>query len=224
LAAAVRLIRRLEPVDAVRGVLSLPLSGDRPQARVADSQHMSSRVVRLFALSGVVGSILVAGPAHAFPSGRAQTTSKSARGAQSALEVGVLSEVNGFRRRNGLSALRSSGRLAAAARQHTVEMAQRGYFSHTSADGSGFDRRIARFYGMGRSRYWSVGENLLWSSPSVDAAGALRMWLDSPPHRTILMTTRWREVGIAAVHVPSGPGEFGGREVTIVTADFGVRR
>ena len=31
-------------------------------------------------------------------------------------------------------------------------------------------------------------------------------------------------IGLAAVHTHSAPGTYGGREVTIVTADFGVRR
>jgi uncharacterized protein YkwD len=103
-------------------------------------------------------------------------------------------------------------------------MSARGYFSHSSADGSQFDRRIARFYLMGSRRYWSVGENLLWSSPDVDAARALEMWLDSPEHKQNLLTARWREIGLSAVHAAAAPGTYRGREVTIVTADFGVRR
>jgi uncharacterized protein YkwD len=87
-----------------------------------------------------------------------------------------------------------------------------------------FDRRIARFYPSGGSRYWSVGENLLWSSPDIDPSGAVEMWLNSPPHKKNMLTARWREVGLSAVHVVSAPGTFGSREVTIVTADFGVRR
>ena len=87
-----------------------------------------------------------------------------------------------------------------------------------------FDKRIARFYSLGGKRYWSVGENLLWSSPDVSASSALDMWLNSPEHKKILLTARWREIGLAAVHASSAPGTYGGREVTIVTADFGVRR
>jgi uncharacterized protein YkwD len=146
-----------------------------------------------------------------------------ARGLTS-LEAGVLGDINAFRQQHGLRPLRLSNALSAAARQHSTEMAIRGYFSHSSANGSPFDRRIARYYPMRRSRYWSVGENLLWSSPDVDAGGALQMWENSPPHRENLLERRWREVGISAVHVTSAPGAFEGRPVTIVTADFGVRR
>jgi len=38
------------------------------------------------------------------------------------------------------------------------------------------------------------------------------------------LAREWREVGVAAEHFDSAPGPFGGRSVTIVTADFGVRR
>lgn len=141
-----------------------------------------------------------------------------------ALESGVLASINDYRHAHGLVALRLSTSLSAAAREHSVDMATRGYFSHTSANGTTFDRRIGRFYPMGHSRYWSVGENLLWSSPDVDAAGALQMWVNSPEHRANLLTPRWREIGLSAVHTASAPGSYSGMEVTIVTADFGVRR
>jgi uncharacterized protein YkwD len=148
----------------------------------------------------------------------------SSSSATRVLEQGVLSNMNAFRREHGLAPLRLSSGLTAAARKHSSDMAARGYFSHTSVGGTSFDRRIAHFYPMGSRHYWSVGENLLWSSPDVDAARAVDMWINSPEHRKNMLTVRWKEIGLAAVHVPSAPGTFGGREVTIVTADFGVRR
>ena len=154
----------------------------------------------------------------------AGATSAHRASATRALEQGVLEDMNAFRREHGLAQLRMSSALSSAARKHSTDMATRGYFSHTSVGGTPFDRRIARFYPMGNKHYWSVGENLLWSSPDVDAAHALEMWINSFEHRKVMLTARWREIGLAAVHVPSAPGTYGGREVTIVTADFGIRR
>jgi uncharacterized protein YkwD len=183
----------------------------------ADLTRMARRAARFIALAvSAVGLWAIASPAGA--------TSEHPAAATRALEQGVLYSMNALRREHGLAPLRVSTGLVSAARKHSSDMATRGYFSHTSANGSSFDRRIARFYPMGHKRYWSVGENLLWSSPDVDAARALDMWLNSPEHRKNMLTARWREVGLSAVHVPSAPGTFGGREVTIVTADFGVRR
>ena len=157
----------------------------------------------------------------ALPAGAASSAPQSS---MQSLEQGVLANMNALRREHGLAPLRMNRKLSAAARVHSNDMASRGYFSHTSANGASFDRRIARYYPMGKSRYWSVGENLLWSSPSVDAARALDLWLNSPEHKKNMLTPRWREIGLSAVHVTSAPGAFAGREVTIVTADFGVRR
>jgi uncharacterized protein YkwD len=177
---------------------------------------MGSRTVRFLALAiTVFGLWIVASPAGA--TADRPTTSLSS------LEQGVLADINALRRDHGLAPLRLSSRLSAAARQHSNEMAARGYFSHDSVNGSSFDRRIARYYPMGGSHYWSVGENLLWSSPDVDAGSALDMWWNSPEHRKNMLTARWCEIGLSAVHVTSAPGTYGGREVTIVTTDFGVR-
>jgi len=141
----------------------------------------------------------------------------------SPLETGVLAQVNAIRAQHHLVPLRLSASLSAAARQHSQEMAADGYFAHPSYDGSAFWKRIQHFYGSAAFGYWSVGENLLWSSPDVTAQSALQMWMNSPEHRANLLTARWREIGIASVHETAAPGVFKGLDVTIVTTDFGVR-
>lgn len=140
------------------------------------------------------------------------------------LEAEILVEINTLRRTRGLAPLRLSRALRKAADGHSAAMARGGFFQHESADGSPFSNRLRREYGPIGSRPWSVGENLLWASPDLNAKDALKIWLGSPSHRAILLTPRWREIGLSAVHVRSAPGVFAGREVTIVTADFGVRR
>ena len=180
---------------------------------------------RLLALAVVVTAVatILSAPAGAFVD-RAAPVRHVARAGATALEAAVFVDVNRVRARHGLGPLRVSARLTAAANQHSREMARRGYFSHSSADGSAFWRRVERFYGSRGFGFWSVGENLLWSSPDVDAAGAIDMWMKSPPHRANLLNGRWREIGISAVHVAAAPGDYRGLDVTIVTADFGVRR
>src|SRR6476620_1717325 len=143
--------------------------------------------LRVVGLVVIIGVGLLAGTAHAAP-----TTQANQAVADSALESGVLAEVNALRRSRGLTPLRLSSALSAAAQQHADEMGTDGFFSHDSADGSAFWKRVQRFYPSARRSYWSVGENLLWSSPDVDPAGALKMWMDSPPHRENLLTARWR--------------------------------
>jgi uncharacterized protein YkwD len=47
--------------------------------------------------------------------------------------------------------------------------------------------------------------------------------MNSPEHRANILAARWRQIGISAVHLQAAPGSYRGREVTIITTDFGVR-
>jgi uncharacterized protein YkwD len=136
----------------------------------------------------------------------------------------ILSAVNRFRLAHGLVALHESAALDRSSRRHSFEMGSDGYFAHPSADGTSFWRRIRHYYKAGHYAYWSVGENLLWASPTVTAAGAMKLWIASPEHLRNLLTAQWRQIGISAVRVPDAPGVFHGLPVTIITTDFGVRR
>lgn len=171
---------------------------------------------------GAALAIALAAVAAAAPGASAAPRAPAA--ALSSLESSVLVDINTFRAQHHLAKLHLSGALTRAARAHSTQMAADGYFAHESADGSAFWKRIQSFYGSSRGQYWSVGENLLWASPDVDASHALQLWLASPEHRKNLLTPRWREIGISAVHAAHAPGAFAGRDVTIVTTDFGVRR
>jgi uncharacterized protein YkwD len=139
------------------------------------------------------------------------------------LEVAVLAELNSIRRAHGLVPLKLSQPLSLAADSHSRAMGTHGFFSHESRDGSDFWKRVQRFYGPGRNGSWAVGENLLWASGGLDASRALKLWMGSPGHRKNILTSRWREIGVSAVNVSEAPGVFHGRDVVIITTDFGVR-
>jgi uncharacterized protein YkwD len=139
-----------------------------------------------------------------------------------ALEPQVFAAINDFRRAHGLAPLRLSRALTIAAGEHSLSMAEHGYFEHSSLDGSPLWQRVAAVYAP-NGRRWSVGENLVWASPGLSAGRALELWLASPPHRATLLSRAWGEVGLGAVRAVAG-GVYGGRVVTILTADFGVRR
>jgi uncharacterized protein YkwD len=138
------------------------------------------------------------------------------------LEPQVLATINDFRRANGLPPLRLSRGLTIAAAEHSLSMAEHGYFEHSSFDGSPFWKRVAAVYPR-KGRRWIVGENLVWASPGLSARRALALWLASPSHRETLLSPAWREIGLGAVRAIAG-GVYQGRIVTILTADFGVRR
>ena len=145
------------------------------------------------------------------------------RSTATALEVGILGELNDVRAAHGLRPLKLSSALTAAARQHSFEMIADGYFGHESVGGTPFEQRIRRFYGPLGGARWLVGENLLSSSPGIDANRALAIWMASPGHRANILTAGWREIGMAAVHADSAGGEYDGGPVTVITTDFGAR-
>lgn len=148
----------------------------------------------------------------------------STRGADAAsLEQRVLSEINDFRADHGLAPLRAQIGLARAASQHTSEMVARGYFGHASANGTPFEKRVARYYPRPRTESWGAGENLAWHSGQPGAASFVSAWLASPHHRANLLDPSYREAGVAVAIAARAPGAFGGRAVTVVTLDLGYR-
>jgi uncharacterized protein YkwD len=141
-----------------------------------------------------------------------------------ALETDVLAAINDLRRSQGLAPLRASGPLSSSAREHSMSMAERGVFEHTSPNGSPFWKRVAARYRRHGDRLWRVGENMAWAAPELNAQRVLELWLASPAHRENLFAPAWREIGLGAVHAPAAPGVYEGFDVTILTVDFGVRR
>ena len=193
---------------------------ERPMAHLPDCRNRvgvtRARALRFaLALAALAATALLADSALA--------TSRSEK-SLTTLNHQVLAAVNRFRTARGLVALRESGSLDRSARQHSLEMGRWGYFAHSSADGTVFWKRIRRYYPARNASYWSVGENLIWRSPSLSSAKAMSLWIASPPHLANLLSTQWRQIGISAVAVARAPGVYGGMHAVIITTDFGVRR
>jgi len=164
------------------------------------------------ALTTLAAAAAIAAPATPQPAGHSTPAARA-----------VLAEVNVVRTAHSLRPLRLSPHLSAAAGQHSAEMGERGYFQHESFDGTSFWKRVRHYYGSRGYRYWSVGENLLWSSTALTPAAAVSMWMKSPPHRRNLLNRHWRQIGLAVRQFGAAPGTFQGLPVTIITADFGLR-
>jgi uncharacterized protein YkwD len=167
--------------------------------------------VRLVAIAFVVvvGGLVPTGVAAARPN---------------ALETALAQEINSVRAEHALRPLAISARLGASAAEHTREMGAQGYFEHESRDATPFWKRIEHWYPSRGQSFWSVGENLFSSSEDLTAERAVSAWMASRAHRLNVLSRTWREIGISAIRFDSVPGEFGGKPVTLVTADFGARR
>lgn len=90
-------------------------------------------------------------------------------------------------------ALRWNDKLFSAAARHSVDMASRNYFSHTSPEGVDAAGRAA-LEGYG----WSaLGENIAAGDVSVD--GVMATWLNSDGHCRNIMSPAFADVAVACV-------------------------
>ena len=192
------------------------------QSRRAPTVPKALPIAVALGASALVG-FSTAGPEDASAQSQLSPTTVSVVADMDAVESAMVARINAVRRRHRLAPVRLSPKLAAAAHSHASSMARFGYFAHASRDGTTAAMRIKAFYPSSGFSSWSIGENLLWASPDITPERAIAMWLASPAHRRILMSARWRELGLQRIHVAAAPGVFNGGETTVVVADFGVR-
>ncbi len=102
--------------------------------------------------------------------------------------------------------------LREAAQMKANDMAEKGYFAHTSPEG------LTPWYWLDKVGYdyLYAGENLAVNfkeSHEVDEA-----WMRSPTHRDNIINERFEEIGIATAE-----GEYKGEEATFVVQIFGTK-
>jgi uncharacterized protein YkwD len=127
---------------------------------------------------------------------------------QTAQENAFLAAMNDVRAEHNLPPLSVDLRLVQSSRAHSAELVRTNTFEHGP-----FWQRIESF-GV---RSGTLGETLGWASPVGTARDrVIRMWLESPPHRAILLGHGYREVGIG---ISTGPFH-GWPHALVVTADY----
>ncbi|XVS61296.1 CAP domain-containing protein [Actinosynnema sp. CA-299493] len=104
-------------------------------------------------------------------------------------EAAVVELTNGERAANGCPALAADGRLAAAARAHSADMAAQNYFDHVSKDGRSFVDRVKA------AGYPAPGaENIAAGQRTAEAV--LKGWMDSPGHRANILNCKLKTLGV----------------------------
>jgi uncharacterized protein YkwD len=128
--------------------------------------------------------------------------------------------LNAERRRYHERRLRPNDKLALAADRHARDMVQNHYFSHDAPSGKNFVERIRATHYLPPGSSWSLGENLAWGESSrATPRQIVGAWMASPPHRTNVLTARFREIGIAVV--PGAP-VTGISDAATYATEFGV--
>jgi uncharacterized protein YkwD len=127
--------------------------------------------------------------------------------------------VNATRAQHGLRSLRSDARLNAAADRHSADMVARGFFAHVNPDGRSVAERIRQTGYLGGSGDWALGEDIGWGTGSASTPDAIfRAFMNSPPHRRVILDGEYREIGIGVARGVPVAGEGSGATFTL---DFG---
>jgi uncharacterized protein YkwD len=128
----------------------------------------------------------------------------------------MIRNINHQRARHGLAPVRPYKRLNRAADHHSWEMLDANYFAHESRNGGSFAARVRRYV-----RPHALGETLALLGGGCGKGSARRvvsMWMHSSGHREILLSSRYRRIGLA-----KRVGSLGSTHACVVTADFASR-
>ncbi|MFB9720804.1 CAP domain-containing protein [Planobispora longispora] len=103
------------------------------------------------------------------------------------------------RQKGGCSPLKHDPQLRKAAYGHSADMAENGYFSHTSKDGRSFMDRI-RQAGFTGGSGWA--ENIAWGQRTP--ADVVNGWMNSSGHRKNIMNCKYNLIGVGAAKNSQG--------------------
>jgi uncharacterized protein YkwD len=107
--------------------------------------------------------------------------------------------INEYRAGMGAPPLTATRLLNQVAYDHSLDMGQRRFFSHTNPDGlSPFDRMRQAGYAGG-----AMAENI--AGGSATAAAAFDQWRNSPGHNQNMLNPAYRAIGIGHAQVPGSP-------------------
>ena len=150
-------------------------------------------------------AILIAG--LALSAGASTAHARDAATASRAVE----SKVNDVRAEHGCGPLRMHAGLTRAARRHARLLLAEGRLDHDA--GTPFEQRLQR----AAPEAQMLGEDLAFGTGRAALPSAIvETWMDSPPHRSVLLDCRFTDIGVGIA-----TGAFGSRGYgTVYAADF----
>jgi uncharacterized protein YkwD len=186
--------------------------GDRRASKRAGAPFAVALLLALATLGGPVGATaLGAGPSahaslaptpctgeHAMPNGRNSVP----------LDDAALCLMNEIRIAHSLPELHFNAKLARIAAGQASDMVRGHYFSDHSLSGqSPLSRVLASGYALHpSSTHLLTAQNIGYGTgPNATPAGIVKAWMLSPPHRKIILTAAYRDIGVGVARsVPAG--------------------
>ena len=130
--------------------------------------------------------------------------------------------INKERGKRGLRSLNRRDSLKRAAKRHSRLMVARGCFSHDCPGEPDLVGRVIATDYLPCTCRWRVAEDIAWGARRHSAPKAIvDAWMNSPPHRAVILDGSLRDVDIGVRH--GRPGNGDARAATY-TADFGAKR
>lgn len=124
-----------------------------------------------------------------------QTTTKKPAGTlicDSAFLNEAAKEINAARKNAGLSELKADNNLTKVASVRVKEI--KGYFSHTRPDGR---KSYTAYADLGITKPTSVAENIANATRFENAKDIVDLWLSSPDHRALILSSKYTRFGMA---------------------------
>jgi uncharacterized protein YkwD len=130
-------------------------------------------------------------PAAAAPETRPAPQAAPAPTNDASFTAAIFAAINARRAEAGLAPVAGDGRLASSAASYARTMLRLNGFGH-SVDGTAFD---ARNRAAGFTENVAMGEIIATSMGPITPAKIVQMWMDSPPHRSQILSATFRLAG-----------------------------
>jgi uncharacterized protein YkwD/uncharacterized protein YraI len=114
-------------------------------------------------------------------------------------ELAFLGLINDHRAMAGLGPLSVSSSLSAASAYHSIDMAEKGYLSHTMMDGTSVQQNMQNFGYRGGA----YGENI--AAGTASAAQAMNIWRNSSDHNANMLNPSFGAIGIGRAYDDASP-------------------
>jgi uncharacterized protein YkwD len=174
----------------------------------------------LICAGALVVEPFAAGAVFACPHGGLRANARNA----DAVERATLCLIDRVRSRYGRRALRINPQLGTVAESQVASMLRWNYFADVRPSGQTPLALVAVTPYRAHAARIAVGQNIAWASGSAATpAHIVAEWMASPPHRAIMLSSRFRDTGIAVE--PALPSVLGaGRRGAVWAVEFGERR
>jgi len=189
------------------------------EVHVPGSERLKVAALLIMCAAGIA----LGGPVSLASAGCANSNLRPNGSNLRAVDAATVCLIDQVRRSRGLSPLRPNRSLHGVAANQSAEMVLGDYFGDNSRSGRTPLQRIATTRYRKHARGISTAQNIGWGT-GTDAtpAAIVAAWMASPPHRRIMLSTGFHDVGVGAA--PAAPATLAeGQSGATYTVDFGAR-